>query len=342
MQATVHKSEMELDDELCTTEVFRVNTQEAGIRIDKLIAQRFNEKSRTYTQTLLSSSCVTVDDKIVTTKSIRLSEGQLVVVRFLPQQRQLPLTGEDIPLNLLHEDEHIIVVNKPAGMVTHPAPGNWNGTLVHALCYRYSDMAALGGLRPGIVHRLDKGTSGAIVVARSPEAHAALSEQFAARGVRKEYVAITIGNLAGDGCIGRVIDAPLGRSPPDRLRMAVLAEEEGGKTAQRTIETAAHDASGLLHAVRVQIGTGRTHQIRVHLRHVRTPVLGDELYGAHDVNRRFTTSAPRPMLHAVRLTFLHPLTGQTIDVRAPLPADMQRLLERVVYPQFYDEQPGWR
>lgn len=342
MQATRHKADVELDDELCTTEVFRVNSNEAGMRIDKLIAQRFDEKSRTYTQTLLSSSCVTVDNQIVTTKSIRLSEGQLVAVRFLPQQRDLPLTGEDIPLHLLYEDEHIVVVNKPAGMVTHPAPGNWTGTLVHALCYRYNDMEALGGSRPGIVHRLDKGTSGALVVARSLEAHAALSEQFAKRGVRKEYVAITVGNPAGEGCIGRVINAPLGRSPTDRLRMTVLAEEAGGKTAETTVETVAHDARGLLHAVRLKIGTGRTHQIRVHLRHVRAPVLGDDLYGAHDVNQRFATCAPRPMLHAVRLAFRHPFTGDTIDVSAPLPEDMQRLLQRVVYPEFYDEQPGWR
>lgn len=329
------------EEDLGTIETFRVIPDEAGMRIDKLIAQRFNEKSRTYIQTLLSSSCVAVDDHETTTKSARVSTHQLITVRFLPQQRDLPLMGEPIALDILHEDAHVVVVNKPAGMVVHPAPGNWTGTLVHALCHQYDDIAALGGPRPGIVHRLDKGTSGVIAVARTSEAHAALCEQFAARGVQKEYAAITVGNPAGPGCVGRVINASIGRSPTDRLRMAVLADEDGGKAATTTMETVGHDASGLLHAVRVRISTGRTHQIRVHMRHVRTPVLGDDLYGAHDINRRFASAATRPMLHAVRIAFTHPVTGLAVDVTAPLADDIRQILRRVVYPSFA-EQPGWR
>lgn len=318
-------------------ETFRIAEHEAGKRLDKLIADRFNEKSRTYVQSLLLSSCISVDDAVVTSKSAKFAVGQLVAVRFLPTQGDLPLTPEAIPLDVVFEDSDLIVINKPAGMVVHPAPGNWTGTLVHALCHHYPDIAEQGGSRPGIVHRLDKGTSGLIAVARSREVVSSIAIQFSQRQVSKEYITIAVGNPAGKGCVGRSIDVPIGRCPVDRLRMAVVDENAGGRPAYSTVHTVAHDAIGLLHAVRVHIDSGRTHQIRVHLRHVRAPVLGDDVYGARDVNRRFASSATRPMLHARRLTFDHPVTGARLDIKAPLPEDMRSLLRRTVYPNFETE-----
>lgn len=325
------------EHDLPSLETFRIDEHEAGKRLDKLIADRFNEKSRTYVQSLLLSSCISVDDAVITSKSAKFAVGQLVAVRFLPTQRDLPLTPEAIPLDIVFEDSDLIVINKPAGMVVHPAPGNWTGTLVHALCYHYPDIAEQGGSRPGIVHRLDKGTSGLIAVARSREVASSIAMQFSQRQVSKEYITISVGNPARKGCVGRSIDVPIGRCPVDRLRMAVVDENAGGRPAHSTVHTVAHDAIGLLHAVRVHIDSGRTHQIRVHLRHARAPVLGDDVYGARDVNRRFASSATRPMLHARRLTFDHPVTGARLDLKAPLPEDMRSLLRRTVYPNFEAE-----
>lgn len=325
------------EHDLSSLETFRIAEHEAGKRLDKLITDRFNEKSRTYIQSLLSSSCISVDDDVITSKSAKFAPDQLVTIRFLPTQRDLPLIPEPIPLTVAYEDSHLVIIDKPAGMVVHPAPGNWTGTLVHALCHQYPDVAEQGGARPGIVHRLDKGTSGLIIVARSRKVASSIAIQFSQRQVFKEYITITIGNPAGKGCIGRSIDAPIGRCPVDRFRMAVVDENAGGRPAHSTVHTLSHDATGLLHAVRVNIASGRTHQIRVHLRHVRTPVLGDDVYGARDVNRRFVSSATRPMLHARRLTFDHPVTGARLDIKSPLPEDMRNLLSRKVYPNFETE-----
>lgn len=322
-------------------EIFHVTDSESGTRIDKLISDRFNERSRTYIQNLLSSGNVEINGKAPVPKSHRANEGEVVAIRFLPTQRELPLVPEDIDLSILYEDEHLAVINKPAGMVVHPAPGNWDGTLVHALSFRYQSVRDMGGTRPGIVHRLDKGTTGVIVTAKNSDVQAALTDIFAARGVEKDYVAITVGNPSGKDCIGRVIEESMGRSPTDRLRMCILTEEAGGKHARSVLETVASDDRGLLHAVKVKIETGRTHQIRVHLRHVRAPVLGDDLYGAPDINRRFRGSAERPMLHALRLCFKHPVTGNEIDVSAPLPDDMRLLMKRVVHPDFEEKETNW-
>lgn len=348
MPVSVSEQQQEVDDDdddadadadETYTETFCVDETEAGTRIDKLLAKRYNTKSRTYIQNLLSNSCVTCDSQVITTKSYRPTDRQTISVNFLPIERNLPLVPEAIPLDIVYEDEHLLIINKPAGMVVHPAPGNWTGTLVHAICHAYADVAALGGARPGIIHRIDKGTSGLLAVARTAETATALSSAFAKRAVRKQYVAITVGNPAGAGCASRTFDEPIGRSPTDRLRMAILPEEAGGRAAYTAVSVRAHDASGLLHAVRVDIVTGRTHQIRVHMRHARTPVLGDHVYGAHDVNKRFCTAAARPLLHAHRLVLQHPVTGTRLDFSARLPDDMAALMRRVVYPDF--ESEGW-
>lgn len=321
--------------------VFEVAATEVGLRVDKVITGRVEGQSRSYFQMLMDEGNVLVDGAVTRAKARKVAAGEVVEVRFITPMRDMPMEPEDIPLQVLYEDEHIVAINKAAGMVVHPAPGNWTGTLVNALAFRYKEILALGGSRPGVVHRLDKGTSGVIVAAKSAEAHRALTEMFAEREVEKTYLAITVGNPAGEGCLAAVVNEPIGRNKVDRLRMAIVPEDAGGKAARSIVEVLQSDERRLLHIVRVGIETGRTHQIRVHLRHRRTPVLGDDLYGAPDLNHRFRSAAPRPMLHAHRLRFAHPLTGQQLDIHAKLPDDMRTLLERQIFPAFADEHPTW-
>lgn len=310
--------------------------------MDRVLTAQFGGQSRSYFQTLIELGMVSVNGTPMTTKKRKAVVGDAVDVEFFTPQRDMPLVAEDIPLDVLYEDDHVVVINKRAGMVVHPAPGNWTGTLVQALAWRYSDHLALGGARPGIVHRLDKGTSGVIVVARTEKAHRLMTRMFAARAIEKTYLAITVGSPADAGCSSAVLDAPIGRSPVDRTRMAVVEEAAGGRAARSVARVLASDSRALLHVVQVALETGRTHQIRVHLRHARAPVLGDDVYGAADVNRRFRTAAPRPLLHAHRLRFVHPLTGAPVDVCAPLPDDMRALLLKgAVYPTFEADHPDW-
>lgn len=309
-------------------EIFHVTSIEAGKRLDKMLATRFPSVSRSYLQTLLDDGHVLINGNPGAPKSRKTTAGETVEVRFVTPERELPITPEDIPLDILYEDEHLVAINKPAGMVVHPAPGNWTGTLVHALTFRYASLREMGGPRPGIVHRLDKGTSGVLIVGLTAAAQRGLMNLFASRQVLKEYVAITVGNPAGPGCVSRTISEPIGRSPTDRLRMAIVPEDAGGRSAKSRVRLVGKDSRGLLHVCRVEIESGRTHQIRVHLRHAEAPVLGDELYGAHNVNKRFRTAAKRAMLHAERLKFEHPVSGAEIDVRARVAEDMRTLVGR--------------
>lgn len=321
--------EEEEEEQVRNTETFRVSSSQAGQRIDKLLADHFNQRSRTYIQSLLSQSLVLLDNIPVSSKSTRPLADQLITITFMRTLRDTPLSPEPIPLSILYEDEHLAVIDKPAGLVVHPSPGHWTGTLVHALLHRYPSLREEDGERPGIVHRLDKGTSGVIIIARTREAHARLSEMFAERRVSKEYLALTVGNPCGNGRNTAHIDVPMGRCRKDRTRMVVDLED--GKEARTTFNLIGSDDKRLVHAVRVQLHTGRTHQIRVHTRHVRAPILGDDLYGAPDVNKRFATAAQRPMLHAWAVKFEHPINkGEVVSVRAPLPDDIERLLIRVL------------
>jgi 23S rRNA pseudouridine1911/1915/1917 synthase len=331
------------DDDLVDAEhdTFVVAAADAGHRLDRLLPSHYQAQSRSYFQALIDDRLVRVNDVVCTAKARKAVAGDTIHVCFVTPTRDLPLTPEDIALDILYEDEHMVVVNKPAGLVVHPAPGNWTGTLVHALAFRYRDLLGLGGPRPGIVHRLDKGTSGVMLAARTADAHRALTAMFAAREVEKTYVAITVGNPAGDGCTSRIVDAPIGRSRADRLRMAVMEEDAGGKHARSVVRVVGCDTRSLLHVVELGLETGRTHQLRVHLRHVRAPVLGDDLYGAFDVNRRFRSAASRPLLHAHRLRFAHPLTGREVDIKAPLPDDMRTLLRTGLLPDFETARPDW-
>ncbi len=307
-----------------------VDAAESGCRLDAFLAARFPDYSRVLMRRVIMAGGVKVGGG-GGKPAYRLKPEQRVSIRLPELPRQSP-RPENIPLEILFEDGDVVVVNKPPGMVVHPARGHWAGTLAGALQFRFGQtLSVAGGLnRPGIVHRLDRDTSGAILVARNDVAHAKLSKQFAARSIEKEYFALVIGNPP---CDRDIIDCPIGFHPHVREKMAI--RHEGGETrpAQTFYETL--ERFNGFSAVSAQPKTGRTHQIRVHLNHLGCPVLCDRQYGGRSqITRGEIRRDPadelllldRQALHARRLRFLHPVSGERIEVEAPLPADIAAVL----------------
>lgn len=300
-------------------ESLTIQPQEAGQRIDKLLALNYPLFSRTYFQRMIEEGFVLLNGHPVK-KRIELETGDEIEVCFqLPPESSL--APEEIPLDILYEDEHLIAVNKPEGMVVHPGPGHPTGTFVNALLAHCRELApTTDPLRPGIVHRLDKETSGVLLAAKTPLAHQRLVQAFASRQMEKTYLAV---------CLGRppniTLDAPIGRHPVHRKEMAVL--EEGGKEAVSQIQTLAFNDSISLVLIRPK--TGRTHQIRVHLKHLGTPVLGDAVYGRPKSNEE--KKATRQLLHAYRLQFTHPVTSAPLSLIAPLPNDLRQWISHLGY-----------
>lgn len=299
-------------------ETFYITAEEAGERLDKILSKRLGRAgSRTYFQYLIDQGKVLLNGAPVK-KRAKPKEGDEIEVEYILTP-ELTLTAENIPLDIVYEDNDIIVVNKPPGMVVHPAPGNWSGTFVNALIYycqgalAQSYTAPNQALRPGIVHRLDKDTSGLLVAAKTELAQQRLIEMFAGRRVYKEYLAICVGN-PGEG----TIDMPIGRHPVHRQMMSVQPEK--GRNALTHYRTLSFD--GKLSLVSLIIATGRTHQIRVHMKHRGTPVLGDLVYGSIAENTKYGVS--RQMLHAFRLKFDHPISGEKLEFEVPMPMDMQK------------------
>ena len=322
-----------------------VPVEAAGTRLDRFLAENGAVSlSRVRAQTLIRDGRVHVNDRPAPKPGATLRAGDVVAFEendaiLPPDPGTAPPAGEDIPLRILHEDADLLVLDKPPGLVVHPAAGNYTGTLVNALVHHLGGEDRLSGVggpgRPGIVHRLDKDTSGCLVVAKNDETHRALSAQFAGRTTEKRYLALVLGvpkTAAG------TIDAPIGRHPVERKRMAVILARHGaaaGSDEARAVERrsrtartdyrlvkvlgAGHgtlDAAALLEC---RLHTGRTHQIRVHLAHLGHPILGDTLYGGAVASR----AAGRQMLHAWQLGFRHPRTGEAVRYCAPLPADFQ-------------------
>jgi 23S rRNA pseudouridine1911/1915/1917 synthase len=296
------------------------------MRLDQLLAARFPAMSRSYFASLCEQGLVTVGGQPAA-KACKLRPGTRVGVQFAATE-EMTCTPQRMDLDVLWEDDELLVLNKPAGVVVHPAPGNWAGTLVNGVLYRLAQQAAAAGasatptaelgsgdaLTSTVVHRLDKGTTGAIAFAKSAEAQRKVSALFAQRQVRKHYLAVVVGD---PGDAPREITHPIGRDKSNRLKMAVVSEAEGGRAARSVVRT----------LVSVEIMTGRTHQIRVHLRAEGLPVLGDEAYGSKQWNQLATKShgVRRPLLHAHRLAFEHPTTGEPLAFEAPLPADLAAL-----------------
>jgi 23S rRNA pseudouridine1911/1915/1917 synthase len=305
--------------------VFTATEAERGRRLDTVLAVRLPAKSRSYTAKLIRAGHVLVNG--LPTKAGYITRTGDVIRSVIPPPRPISLKPEPIALSVLFEDSDIIVVDKPYGLVVHPAAGNESGTLVNALLYRCKDLEGIGGeLRPGIVHRLDKDTSGCLVVAKNDRAHEALAYQFKNRQVQKRYLAIVYGNMKPhSGSIRK----PIGRHPVNRKKMSTKSRRGRPTETQWKTKEAFSGASFL----EIDLKTGRTHQIRVHCASLGHPVIGDATYGGRkkwkeappeiqDVAR----SVQRQMLHAWKLAFVHPASGEPIRFQAPVPEDMATLL----------------
>jgi 23S rRNA pseudouridine1911/1915/1917 synthase len=296
-----------------------------GVRLDRFLVSVLPERSRSQIQRLINEGQVQVAGREARPNQ-PVKAGQQISVR-IPEPVASKLQPEALPLTIVYEDHDIVVIDKPPGMVVHPAAGHANGTLVNALLHHVEDLSGVGGQRrPGIVHRLDRGTSGLMVVAKHDVAHEELARQFREREVEKEYVALVWGEVQA----GRRIDAPIGRDPFSRKKMSARARRS--REAVTRIVRADH-INPALTLVHVAIHTGRTHQIRVHLSAIGHPVVGDSLYGG--VHRRVpgdlraVTRLDRPFLHAARLAFKHPSDGRRIEFRSELPNDLQHVLDQL-------------
>jgi 23S rRNA pseudouridine1911/1915/1917 synthase len=292
----------------------------AGDRLDRVVAL-LADISRAQSAALIGAGGVVVDGVVAASGKVRLEEGQnLTIDPTLVPEKELPQADIGVSIDVVHVDDHVIVVNKPAGLVVHPGAGNPTGTLVNGLLALYPEIAEVGQpMRPGIVHRLDAGTTGLMVVARTNEAYEELVEALSLHAVQREYLAVAIGHF--DAPSG-VIDAAIGRDVRDVTKMAVRLDGKFARTHYEVLTTFVEPIAVSL--VRCVLETGRTHQIRVHLAAVGHPVLGDVVYGGVRAGAPFG----RPALHAAVLSFAHPVTGETLEFEAPLPADFDELVSR--------------
>ena len=303
-----------------------MTAEAAGTRLDSFIASHLSEISRTRIQRAIEDGDVLVNQHVAKS-SYRLRAGDQIEID-LPEPPPVDLMAEPIPLNVVYEDDDLIVIDKPAGMVVHPGSGVDSGTLANALVYHFNSLSGVAGrIRPGIVHRIDKDTSGLLVVAKNDVAHEKLSDQFRDRRVFKQYTALVYGRVSKDR---GVIEARLGRSPHNRTRMSVL-KGDAGRAAHTIYEVATRYQEFTL--LNVQIKTGRTHQIRVHLAHIGHPVVGDATYGGGRENsirntatRRAVESLGRHFLHSTELKFEHPRTGDKLEFTSPLAAELTAFL----------------
>lgn len=307
---------------------FTVPPDSEGERLDKFLVSVLEGQSRSQVQRLIDEGRVGLDRKSPKA-NLAMRRGDRVTVE-LPEPDAATLQAEELPLEILFQDADLAVLNKPAGMVVHPAAGHVSGTLVNALLHHLGDLSGVGGeLRPGIVHRLDRGTSGVMVVAKNDASHHELARQFHDREVEKEYIALVWGVVQA----GRRIDAAIGRDPANRQKMSAKARR--ARHAVTRITRARH-LPGLT-LCQVAIHTGRTHQIRVHLSAIGHPIVGDSLYGG--VHRRVPADIKavqrleRPFLHAHRLVFSHPRDGRRLEFTAPLPEDLQSVLDDLPAPR---------
>lgn len=296
----------------------------ASGRLDQFLCTWLPGHSRSQLQEWVRAGCVLVDGQVPTKPGVKLRGGERIEVSE-PVRQPIDAKPEELPLEILHEDSDVLVINKAAGMVVHPAVGNWSGTVVNALLHHCEDLSGEGGEeRPGIVHRLDKETSGCLVVAKNDQAHRALSEQFAGREVLKIYIALALGRFREKT---GTIDAPIGRHPVHRQKMAVLSKDRGRNartdwTLLEEIKACGTDVG----VVQCRLHTGRTHQIRVHMAHIGHGLLGDAVYGRK-------AGAPRHMLHAWRLGFEQPRTKVWMEFTSPLPEDFKALGVNVTTPR---------
>lgn len=290
----------------------------SGVRIDTYIPGIMEDMSRSYIQKLISDGFVTVNGMPVRSK-YKVNENDQIVIE-IPETVVYEAMAQDIPIDIIFEDDQIIVVNKPRGMVVHPAPGNFDGTLVNALLYHCNGrLSSINGIeRPGIVHRIDKDTSGILVIAKTDIAHRFLGAKFAEHDIDREYIALVRGVVSENGAR---IDAPIGRHPTDRKKMAVNTRNGKNAVTHFTVEKRYRKAT----LIKAKLETGRTHQIRVHLSYIGHPVIGDEVYGGIKKGHSIKGQA----LHAGRLGFEHPSTGEKMIFEAEPPEEFKRLMKEL-------------
>ncbi|AYE35621.1 RluA family pseudouridine synthase [Clostridium septicum] len=297
--------------------IFKIEEKYKNSRIDKYLSEVIDGKSRSFIQGIIDDKGVSVNGKIVKS-NYKLKIDDEVIVK-IPEATILEVDPEDIPLDIIYEDEDIIVVNKPQGMVVHPAPGNYTGTLVNALLYHCKDLSGINGvIRPGIVHRIDKDTSGILVVAKNDEAHNNLAAQFKEHSIKREYYALVNGKFVNTR---GTIDKPLGRNKKDRLKIAIVEDGKRAVTHYEVLEQYNTNIS----LVKCTLETGRTHQIRVHMASIGHPLIGDALYGLKKQKFNLIGQA----LHAKTLGFIHPRFSTYIEFNSELPEYYNKLLKEL-------------
>lgn len=302
--------------------IFKIDVEKEneGERIDSFLASKISERSRSFFQKLLDEGMVLVNGIVCDSKKYKVKALDIIEVE-MPEAKEPDIIPEDISLDIVYEDDDVLVINKPAGMVVHPAAGNYTGTLVNAIMHHCGDrLSSINGvIRPGIVHRIDKDTSGLLMVAKNDAAHNSLAQQLAEHSITRKYVAIVWDNLKeNDG----IVDAPIGRHPKDRKKQSVMYDDTGKRavTHWKVLER-----FGSFTLVECQLETGRTHQIRVHMAYIKHPLLGDSVYGP----AKSAAGAKRQMLHAKTLGFVHPSTGKYIEFDSQLPEDFSEVLNKL-------------
>lgn len=314
---------------------FDVGENEDGQRLDKFLSVKCDGVSRSRLKELVLKGNVHIDETESTTPSLKIKAGQIIEVT-VPPAEEYKVEAENIPLDIIYEDDDLLVINKSPDMVVHPAAGNWSGTLVNALMHHCGDsLSGINGvMRPGIVHRLDKETSGLMIVAKNDHAHRHLSEQLADRSLSRTYIALLVGHIQP---LMGTIDMPMGRHPKDRLRIAI--RQEGGKEAVTHYKLIEYFGEALS-LVECHLETGRTHQIRVHMQAMKTPLVGDPLYGEQPTKTRSLlkketydndtiekiVTFPRQALHAKELSFIHPRTEEVVNLSSELAPDLQEII----------------
>lgn len=299
--------------------ILTVKENEDGLRMDKILSAYLPDISRSYLVKIIEDGNTWVNGKQVLSKKEKLLKGDTVRL-IIPNAEPLSVEAENIPIDIVYEDEDVLVVNKPKGMVVHPGPGNWNGTLVNALMYHCrDDLSSINGIiRPGIVHRIDKDTSGLLMVAKNDASHRYLAEQLAEHSIKRAYRCIVYNSFREDE---GTIDAPIGRDPKNRLRQAVTEKNSrNAVTHYKVLEKL-----GRFSLVEAHLETGRTHQIRVHMSHIGHPLLGDPVYGP----KKIPFGIKGQMLHAFLLGFVHPAEKKYMEFKAGYPAEFKEILEKL-------------
>lgn len=296
-----------------------VTEKDSGVRLDSFLAKEIEDSSRNFLQKLVERGNVLIDDSVCTSKKTKIKSGQNINI-IIPEPVELKIEAEDIPLEIIYEDDDVLVVNKPKGMVVHPAVGNYTGTLVNAIMYHCGErLSSINGvIRPGIVHRIDKDTSGLLMIAKNDMAHESLSRQLAKHSTKRTYQALVYDNIIKEE---GVVNKPLGRDPKNRLRQAVVSEN--GKNAITHYKVL--ERFGKYTLIEANLETGRTHQIRVHMAYIKHPLVGDEVYGPIDT--KFNTNGQ--MLHAKTLGFLHPRTSEYMEFNSELPDYFKDILNKL-------------